>query len=429
MKRQSILFVRSMWVVILFTTLAACKDTDNRVFGDDFEFPALTDENTIRFTVNVVGDWRQLDIVASGGRMVIDWGNGRIQKIEDPSSMSGGVVYRYGNKGLYEVRIWAEELQLIDISGLLLPLSHLYLGNMPRMKSLALNSISDTRELDLNTFCPNVESINIGSFADLEHLEIEDCFRLRSIQVYSNPKLTSIEFGSHPEAESLYCSYNGFSSLSLKSLPALRDIDLSSNEVLSHLELNEKTSISAILIQGCAFQSITDILKCCPSLRELSCSYNKLTELDLSDNSNISELRCEHNQLTRLMRISCLANELVQFFVIVIFYLFADSCQQAIPFAYFVLSAAFHIYFLHFRHTVQFALFYFLLQSFVADNSGYQRNDTQQHQTYNKYPHDNITVTNQICAKLLINLYSIVYAIYFFRTFVCYLQNKHWRVN
>ena len=62
----------------------------------------------------------------------------------------------------------------------------------------------------------------------------------------------------------------------------------------------------------------------------------------------------------------------------------------------------------------------FLLQSFVADNSGYQRNDTQQHQTYNKYPHDNITVTNQFCAKLLINLYSIVYAIYFFRTFVCY---------
>ena len=288
-------------MVILFITLAACKDTDNRVFGDDFDFPALTDENTIRFTVNVVGDWRQLDIVASGGRMVIDWGNGRIQKIEDPSSMTGGVVYRYGNKGSYEVKIWAEELQLIDISGLLLPLSNLYLGNMPRMKSLALNSISDTRKLDLNTFCPNVESINIGSFADLEHLEVEHCSRLRNIQIYSNPKLTSIEFGSHPETESLYCSYNGLSSLSLKNLPALRNIDISSNERLSRLELNEETSISAILIQGCAFQSITDILKCCSSLRELSCSYNKLTELDLSGCSNISELRCEHNQLTRLM--------------------------------------------------------------------------------------------------------------------------------
>ena len=42
MKRQSILFVRSMCVVILFITLAACKDTDNRAFGDDFDFPAFT---------------------------------------------------------------------------------------------------------------------------------------------------------------------------------------------------------------------------------------------------------------------------------------------------------------------------------------------------------------------------------------------------
>ena len=57
-----------MCVIILFITLAACKDTDNRVFGDDFNFPALTDENTIRFTVNVVGDWRQMGVVTRGGR-------------------------------------------------------------------------------------------------------------------------------------------------------------------------------------------------------------------------------------------------------------------------------------------------------------------------------------------------------------------------
>ena len=165
-----------MCVIILFITLAACKDTDNRVFGDDFDFPALTDENTIRFMVNVVGDWRQLDIVASGGRMVIDWGNGRIQKIEDPSSMTGGVVYRYGNKGSYEVKILGRRAAAYRYKWL------------PRMKSLALNCISGTRKLDLNTFCPNVESINIGSLADLERLEIGNCSRLRSIQIYSNPK-------------------------------------------------------------------------------------------------------------------------------------------------------------------------------------------------------------------------------------------------
>ena len=168
MKRKSLLFVWS-YVFILSTIFISCKDTDNSVFGDDFDFPALTDANTIRFTVNVTGDWRQLNIVADGGRMVIDWGNGRMQKVEDPSSMAGGVTYRYGNKGSYNVRIWAEELQLIDISGLLISISDLHLGNMPGMKSLVLNSITDTRELNLNTFCPNVESINIGSFADLEH--------------------------------------------------------------------------------------------------------------------------------------------------------------------------------------------------------------------------------------------------------------------
>lgn len=89
-------------------SLFLVKIPDNSVFGDDFDFPVLTDANTIRFTVNVTGDWRQLNIVADGGRMVIDWGNGRMQKVEDPSSMAGGVTYRYGNKGSYNVRIWAE---------------------------------------------------------------------------------------------------------------------------------------------------------------------------------------------------------------------------------------------------------------------------------------------------------------------------------
>lgn len=300
MKRKSLLFVWS-YVFILSTIFISCKDTDNSVFGDDFDFPALTDANTIRFTVNVTGDWRQLNIVADGGRMVIDWGNGRMQKVEDPSSMAGGVTYRYGNKGSYNVRIWAEELQLIDISGLLISISDLHLGNMPGMKSLVLNSITDTRELNLNTFCPNVESINIGSFADLEHLEVELCSRLRNIQIYSNPKLTSMELGNHPEVEELYCSYNGFSSFSLKGLPKLRSVDLGYNSALASLELDENNGINALLISGCAFQSVDDVLECCPSLNELSCSGNRLTELDLTKHLSIRELHCDHNRLTRLL--------------------------------------------------------------------------------------------------------------------------------
>mgnify|MGYP000499089893 CR=1 FL=1 len=71
-----------------------------------------------------------------------------------------------------------------------------------------------------------------------------------------------------------------------------------------------------------------------------------------------------------------LSDELIQFFVIVIFNFFAYGGKQTIFLAHFVLSAAFYICFFHFRHTVQFTFFYFLLQSFVADITGYQCDDT-----------------------------------------------------
>ena len=81
MKRKSLLLVWS-YVFILSTIFISCKDTDNSVFGDDFDFPVLTDANTIRFTVNVTGDWRQLNIVADGGRMVIDWETVECRKLK-----------------------------------------------------------------------------------------------------------------------------------------------------------------------------------------------------------------------------------------------------------------------------------------------------------------------------------------------------------
>ena len=61
---------------------------------------------------------------------------------------------------------------------------------------------------------------------------------------------------------------------------------------------------------------------------------------------------------------------------ILIFNFFAYGGKQTIFLAHFVLSAAFYICFFHFRHTVQFTFFYFLLQSFVADITGYQCDDT-----------------------------------------------------
>lgn len=280
----------------LMFVVYSCNGEDRSVFGDNFDYPPLTDANTVRFTVNVTGKWRQLSLVAGGGPMVVEWGDGRTQKIESPE---GHVTYKYGNIGSYQVRVWAEELQFLTVGDPLLPVSDLRLGNLPKVKDLTLNSLTETRELDLNSFCPNVKQINIGSCADLETMELDQCKELQNIYIYTNPKLSSIVLGNHPEVKSFICSDNAVTSISLKGMTGLRDAILSYNTELTRLELNEETEIRALSVAGCTFRSIDDILKCCPALDELNCAYNQLTELDLS-NFHITELHCDHNQLTRL---------------------------------------------------------------------------------------------------------------------------------
>ena len=95
-------------------------------------------------------------------------------KIENPGA-TGPVNYKYGNRKSYQVRIWAEELDFLSVSGLLLPTTNLRMGYLPRIRSLNLNSFSGTTELDLSSSCPNVEDLNIGNWSDLERLDINQC--------------------------------------------------------------------------------------------------------------------------------------------------------------------------------------------------------------------------------------------------------------
>lgn len=294
MKQKKLFFVVVV-LAFLLSCLTACND------GEDFDFLQLTEANTVSFTVNVTGEWRQLNLVGSGGKMVVEWEEGRVEKIKDPASFGGAVQHTYGNKGTYRVRVWAEELNNLIVGDALLSVSDLRLGNLPKMKHLTLNCLTDTRSLDLNTFCPNVEWINISNCPDLEQVELDRCSRLENIQIYANPKLASLTFGDHPDATSVWGSGNGFTSLSLKGLPALREVVLNGNPELSHLELDEEADgITTLILSECAFQSIDDILSRCPHLTELVCSSNQLTELDLSKHS-VTKLVCDHNQLTSLV--------------------------------------------------------------------------------------------------------------------------------
>ena len=292
--------------ICLFFGFTSCVE-DKRIFGDDIEIPELTDDNTVQFTVEVASDWKQIEVIAGGGRMAIEWGDGRLQKIEDPGT-TGPINYKYGNKKIYQVRIWAEELDFLSISGLLLPATNLRMGYLPGIRSLNLNSFSGTTELDLSGCCPNVEDINIGNWSDLERLDITQCKQLERADIYTNPRLTSLNILNLPKLKDLNCAGNGLTTLSLKGTPALRTLYCNNNP-LTAIDLEEDMAISGLFIQNCAFSSL-DFLDRLPVLSEFSCRSNKLTTLDLSNHRSIRFLDCSFNR--NLNHLSIPANNLVQ---------------------------------------------------------------------------------------------------------------------
>ena len=355
MKQPKLLFV---WMAILLLVgLTSCSEEDKSVFGDDFEIPELTDANTIQFTVDATNDWKQLQVIASGQKIAIEWGDGRLQKVANPNGLA--INYRYGNLKSYRVRIWAEELMFCNIGDGLVSVKELKIGYLPQMKDLVLNSFKETKRLDIGRSCPNLETANIGNFADLESVNWEGCSQIEKIQLYSNPKLITRSFGDLPKLKELAyiangetaltisglpalegigcpnsklesltlkdlpklalieCTYNELTSLSLKGLSNLRSLSCSNNPQLSAIDFDDNSAVSNLSIEACAFRSI-DFLDKLLQLDDFDCSFNQLTELNLSANGLVVELYCHGNRLESLLlpnpnnlrEVSCFSNRL-----------------------------------------------------------------------------------------------------------------------
>ena len=295
MKQPKLLFV---WMAIfLLVGLTSCSEEDKRVFGDDFEIPELTDANTIQFTVDATTEWKILEICAGGGRRAIEWGDGRIQKIEN--AKNAVTSYRYGNAKKYHVRVWAEELDYCRIGDNLIPISNLQMGNFPNMRDLALGAFTDTRELDLSTSCPNLYTLQVGSMPDLEHLEFNACLELEDLSIFSVPKITSLTVTNLPHLRRFMYGSDGVRTLSLKGVPELHTVECLHCDDLSGLEVDDNNIINTLSIINCAFSSVPFLTKM-PNLTSFYCRMNQLTHLDMSENSKLGILDCSNNLLENL---------------------------------------------------------------------------------------------------------------------------------
>ena len=104
---------------------------------------------------------------------------------------------------------------------------------------------------------------------------------------------------SHLKLEYLYCSHNDLEQLDVKNSKWLRELDCSKNELtVLDVDVTHKPNLERVECQNNKLTSL--ILGENKMLRKLNCANNQLTQLNLNNMISLKELKCQNNQLTAL---------------------------------------------------------------------------------------------------------------------------------
>lgn len=104
---------------------------------------------------------------------------------------------------------------------------------------------------------------------------------------------------SHLKLEYLYCSHNDLEQLDVKNSKWLKELDCSKNE-LTELDVDVAHKPNLVRVE-CQNNELTSlILGENQMLEKLNCAHNQLPQLNLNNMSALKELNCAHNQLTVL---------------------------------------------------------------------------------------------------------------------------------
>ena len=104
---------------------------------------------------------------------------------------------------------------------------------------------------------------------------------------------------SHLKLEYLYCSHNDLEQLDVKNSKWLRELDCSKNELTKlDVDVTHKPNLVRVECQNNQLTSL--ILGENKMLEKLNCANNQLPQLNLNNMSSLKELNCANNQLTVL---------------------------------------------------------------------------------------------------------------------------------
>ena len=150
-----------------------------------------------------------------------------------------------------------------------------------------INITSNTALKVLNVMGNQLTGIDISHNEALTVLWINDNYNLGSLDVSHNPALTSLNAGS-----------DGLSELDVTNNTQLKEMYVSDNYSFSLKGLSNLTLLERLQCNNNGLTSL-DVTKN-TALVELHCSYQPISELDLSQNTELVTLICNYNNLETL---------------------------------------------------------------------------------------------------------------------------------
>lgn len=164
---------------------------------------------------------------------------------------------------------------------------------------------------------PNLKVLKCGNNS-IQNLDLRQNPKLETLKCNKN-QLTQLELSknpdikylycsenqleqldvSHLELEYLYCSHNDLEQLNVKNSKWLKELDCSSNRLTAlDVDVTHKPNLVRVECQNNKLTSL--ILGENQMLEKLNCANNQLTQLKLNNMISLKELKCQNNQLTAL---------------------------------------------------------------------------------------------------------------------------------
>ena len=189
---------------------------------------------------------------------------------------------------------------LTDLSGIecFSNLESLFCSEL-KLVSLDVSSLKKLKQLDCSDN-RSLTALNVSGLTNLETLEcsstgltlldvsgLENLQKLSCDQSYS---LETLKFGENDKLTELRCSGCNLSSLDVSSFTALETLDCSYNQNLTSLTLGNLAALTDLSCYNCQLSTLD--VSGLTNLSDLNCEENKLSELDLRNNENLTSLYC-----------------------------------------------------------------------------------------------------------------------------------------